>query len=71
MEYIIYVLAGLSVLLALGGLSSWASTGRPVLFLSSVVSIGFSVVAIVEIAWWPLVVGFLLNWFLQLVERKS
>lgn len=67
MALVIYVLAGISILLAVGGLSSYAQTRHPGLLLSSLVSIGFSVLAIVLVHWWPLVVGFALNWGLRLL----
>lgn len=67
MEIVIYVLAGLSILLAIGGLATYATTKHIGLLLSSIVSIGFSVLAIVLVHWWPLLVGFALNWVLRLV----
>lgn len=67
MTIIIYILAGISILLAIGGLSAYAQTKHIGLLLSSVVSISFSVLAIVLLHWWPLVVGFGLNWGLRLL----
>lgn len=67
MTIIIYILAGLSILLAIGGLSAYAQTKHIGLLLSSLVSIGFSVLAIVLVHWWPLIVGFGLNWGLRLL----
>ena len=67
MAIIIYILAGLSILLAIGGLSAYAQTKHIGLLLSSLVSIGFSVLAIVLVHWWPLIVGFGLNWGLRLL----
>lgn len=67
MEIIIYLLAGLSVLLAIGGLSAYAESKHIGLLLSSVISISFSLLAIVLVQWWPLVVGFALNWGLRLL----
>ena len=67
MEYIIYALAALSILLAIGGLAAFKQSGHIGLLLSSIVSIGFSVLAIVQVAWWPLLVGFGLNWALRLL----
>ncbi len=61
MAIVIYVLAGISILLALGGLSAYAKTKHIGLLLSSIVSIGFSVLAIVLVHWWPLIVGFGIN----------
>lgn len=61
MDYIIYVLAGVSILLGLGGFQSYRDTKYIGLLLSSLVSIGFGFTAIILIQWWPLVVGFLVN----------
>lgn len=67
MVIVIYILAALSILLALGGLAAYAQTRHIGLLLSSIVSIGFSVLAIVMVEWWPLVVGFGINWVLRLL----
>ena len=67
MAIVIYILAGLSILLAVGGLSAYAQTKHIGLLLSSIISIGFSVLAIVLVHWWPLIVGFGLNWGLRLL----
>jgi hypothetical protein len=67
MAILIYILAGLSIVLAIGGLSAYAQSKQIGLLLSSIVSIGFSVTAIVLVHWWPLVVGFALNWGLKLL----
>jgi hypothetical protein len=67
MAIIIYALAGISIVLALGGLSSYAQSRQLGLLLSSLVSIVFSVIAIVLVHWWPLVVGFGANWGLKLL----
>lgn len=65
MAIVIYVLAGISILLAIGGLSSYPQTKHPGLLLSSLVSIGFSVLGILLVHWWPLLVGFAINWGLR------
>ena len=57
----IYLLAGMSIFLALGGLNAYSATKDKGLLLSSIVSIGFSTTAIVLPHWWPLVVGFVIN----------
>lgn len=67
MAIVIYILAGLSILLAIGGLSAYAQTKHVGLLLSSIVSIGFAMLAIVLLHWWPLIVGFSLNWTLRLI----
>jgi len=67
MAIVIYILAGLSILLAIGGLSAYAQTKHVGLLLSSIVSIVFSTLAIVLLHWWPLIVGFSINWTLRLI----
>lgn len=63
----IYVLAGISILLAIGELASWAQTKHIGLLLSSIISILFSVLAIALPHWWPLLAGFAINWGLKLL----
>ena len=58
---VIYFLAGVSILLAIGGLNSYSATKDKGLLLSSIVSIGFSTTAIILPHWWPLVTGFVIN----------
>jgi uncharacterized membrane protein (UPF0136 family) len=67
MDILIYILSGLSVLLAIGGLAAYMQTKQIGILLSSLVSISCSILAISLIEWWPLVVGFGLNWILRLL----
>ena len=67
MSILIYILSGLSVLLAIGGLATYRQTNQIGLLLSSLVSISCSILAISLVEWWPLVVGFCLNWILRLL----
>ncbi|OFX12425.1 MAG: hypothetical protein A2516_10060 [Alphaproteobacteria bacterium RIFOXYD12_FULL_60_8] len=67
MTYVIYGLAAVSIVLAVGGLNTYAATRHPGLLLSSIVSIGFSALAIYLVHWWPLLVGFGVNWGLRLL----
>ena len=67
MAIIVYVLAGISMLLAISGLFAYAQSRHIGLLLSSFVSIAFSVLAIFLVHWWPLVVGFAVNWGLRLL----
>jgi len=67
MELVIYILAGVSIFLAIGGFNAWKLSGHPGLLISSVVSIGFSGAAIFLIEWWPLVAGFAINWGLRFI----
>ncbi len=61
MTVVIFILAGISIVLAIGGLYSYSQTKRLSLLLSSIISIGFSALAIVLVHWWPLIVGFVIN----------
>ena len=67
MAIIVYVLSSISILLAIGGFYAYATSRHIGLLLSSVVSIGFSIFAITLVHWWPLVVGFAINWGLRLL----
>jgi hypothetical protein len=71
MSYVIYILAGISIILAIGGISAYSQTKQIGLLLSSVVSIIFSILAITLVQFWPLVVGFIINWLVRLVGRDS
>jgi uncharacterized membrane protein (UPF0136 family) len=66
-DIIVFILAAISILLAVGGLAGYAETRHPGLLLSSIVSILFSSLAIYLIEWWPLVAGFAINWGLRLL----
>jgi hypothetical protein len=68
MSIVIYILAGISILVALGGLVTYSETKHPGLLISSVVSIVFATFAIYLVHWWPLVVGFAANWGLRLLR---
>lgn len=71
MEIIIYVLAGVSILLAVGGLSAYSDSKHSGLLISSIISIGFSGLAIYLVDWWPLIAGFAANWGLRLLGLDS
>lgn len=71
MDIIIYVLAGLSIILAVGGLVAWEQSKNTGLLISSIVSIGFSATAIILPHWWPLVVGFAINWMIKPADTGS
>lgn len=65
MNIAIYILAGISIVLAIGGLAAWRQAKRTELLLSSIVSIAFSSVAVLLPHWWPLIVGFGVNWLIK------
>lgn len=65
MEIVIYILAVISILLAIGGLSAYGKSKQPTLLVSSLVSIGFSVSAISLASWWSLLIGFAINLLLS------
>ena len=67
MNLVIYLLAGISILLAIGGLSAYSEIRHPGLLISSIVSILFAGLAIYLVHWWPLIVGFGANWALRLL----
>ena len=67
MDIVIFILAGVSIVLAIGGLSAYSDSKHPGLLISSVVSIVFSGLAIYLVHWWPLIVGFAANWGLRLL----
>ena len=67
MDYIIYVLSGISIILALGCFVGYLYSKHIGLLLSSFVSVGFSITAIYLVQWWPLAVGFIINWVLRLM----
>lgn len=69
MNIVIYILASISIVLAIGGLAAWSQTRHIGLLLSSMVSIGFSALAIVLPHWWPLIVGFGINWAIKLLGQ--
>lgn len=71
MEIVIYVLAGLSIILAIGGLAAWGQSKNTGLLISSIVSIGFSAAAIILPHWWPLVVGFAINLMIKSTGTRS
>lgn len=66
-RFIIYFLSVSSIFLSIGGLIAYTKTWHIGLLLSSVVSITCSVIAIINIMWWPLVLGFALNLGLRLL----
>jgi hypothetical protein len=66
MTTLVYLLAGVSILLAIGGLSAYSTSKHPGLLWSSLISIGFAIVAISIPHWWPLVVSFACNLGLRL-----
>jgi len=67
MDIVIYILAGISILLALGGLASYSASKHVGLLLSSIISIAFAITAIALPHWWPLLASFAANWGLRLL----
>lgn len=68
MDMVTYILAGISIFLAIGGLYAYSESKHPGLLISSIVSIVLSGLAIYLVHWWPLVVGFAANWGLRLLS---
>jgi len=67
LNIVIYFLAGLSIFLAIGGLKAYADSKHVGLLMASIISIVFSALAIYLTDWWPLLVGFAINWGLRLM----
>ena len=67
MEIVIYVLAGLFLLLALGMLLGYYRTRHPGLVLMASCYGTASVLSVMLMHWWPLVAGFVLAWILRMM----
>lgn len=66
MEYIIYILAGISIVWALFGFA-YKGPKKIWVTINSLISIGFAVLAIYYISFWPLLISFGLSWGLKLL----
>lgn len=60
-HYLIYPIAGVLILLAIGGLA----TKHPVVIGASPCSMALNVYAIFAFVWWPIAVSFLFDWGLK------
>lgn len=67
MEIVIYVVAGLFLLLALGLLFGYYRTRHPGLVLMASCYGTASVLSVMFMHWWPLVAGFVLAWLLRMM----
>ena len=67
MDIVIYVFAGLFLLLALGLLFGYYRTRHPGLVLMASCYGTASVLSVLLMDWWPLVAGFVLAWVLRLL----
>jgi hypothetical protein len=67
MQYVIYALACISIVLALGSLQYYKDTKHIGVLLASTISIVSAVLAIWLVHWWPLLVGFGAHWGLRLL----
>ena len=67
MEIVIYVFAGLFLLLALGMLLGYYRTRHPGLVLMASCYGTASVLSVMLMHWWPLVGGFVLAWMLRMM----
>ena len=56
-HYLIYPMAGLLILLGIGG----PNTRHPVVVTASLCSIALNVYAIIAFLWWPIVVSFVVD----------
>jgi uncharacterized membrane protein YesL len=65
--WIVYGLSAISLVLAAGGLAAYAQSKHIGLLISSIISIVCALLAIAFVSFWPLAVGFSLNWGLRLL----
>lgn len=65
MQYLIYALAGISILLSVGGFG-YVGPKRNWVLVASVNSIICSLLAIMYVSIWPLLIGFVINWIMRL-----
>jgi len=56
-HYLIYPIAGVLALLALGGIN----TKQPIVVSSSIISIALNVYAIVGFVWWPIAISLIID----------
>ncbi|ETX09459.1 hypothetical protein MUS1_08780 [Marinomonas ushuaiensis DSM 15871] len=66
-HYLIYPIAGLLALFAVGGLN----TKRPVVVLSSAASLMLNAYAIYEFIWWPIAVSLIVDFVLKAVTKTK
>jgi len=66
MKIIIYILATISIVLSISGLS-YEGPKKNAVRLSSIISIIFSSIAIVKVSIIPLIIGFAINWIFRLL----
>ena len=62
-HYLIYPIAGIFILLGVGGLA----TRHPVVIIASAISIALNLYAIFAFIWWPIVAGFAVDWIFKLM----
>lgn len=69
MQYAIYAVATISLLLSIGGFEASRTTGRKVFAVHSCVTVVCAIAAMLTISWWPLVAGFITGHILQAMTR--
>lgn len=67
MIYLLYACASVSLLLALGGYSAWRVSREPALLISVLVSVVGALSAIALRSWWPMLIGFTLQFVVKAV----
>ncbi len=65
MNYIIYILAIVAIFLSAHGFETYKKTGNLIVLVSSLVSVGFSIFAIVSLEWLALAAGFIMVFALK------
>ena len=66
LAYVIYILAGLSIIWALFGFA-YVGPKKTWVIVSSLISIAFAGLAIYYVSFWPFIISFGLNWGLKLM----
>ena len=67
MQFLVYALAVISIVLGLGGLRTYQDTKHIGILLGSLIYIASGVLAISLAQWWPLLLGFAATWGLRLL----
>ena len=67
MQYLIYAVSVVSIVLGLGGVRTYQDSKHIGLLLGSLIYIASGVLAISLVHWWPLLLGFVAAWGLRLL----
>ena len=67
MKIVLYIVIGIFAVMGLGVLSSYAASKRIELLLAGVVFLASATASAALDSWWPLLLGFVVLWFLRRV----